>query len=127
MADGDAPSALGAFWAKYGRYIVTGLILLALLVIWLWPQKTGDMRQGANNQPEIYWRGPNPNEPGAWLPQNPNISPNTQVNSKAVRTGTVVHINGQKVVDAVPVGRGRCVIVLEAEDGTRTAALVKDG
>ncbi len=48
-----------------------GLVFLCaflLILIYLYPQRAGDTRTGADGKVEVYWRGPDRSTPGKWLP-----------------------------------------------------------
>lgn len=105
-------------WHGPVRLLMFAIAVIFSLVIWFWPTKTGDLRF-VGGKPELYWRGPDPAEPGRWLPRSETVDPNTVIECRAVRRRTVL-VSDMRVVDCVPLGSGKCLIVLD--DGT--AAIV---
>lgn len=111
---------LATIWQKYGKYLTILPIVLALIVIWTWPQKTGDVRTDSNGNETIYWRGPSSDKPGEWLPKDTSVAADAKINgSDAI--GSLV--GDKKVIDCVKIGGGKAVVVLEI-DGVRTARIM---
>ncbi len=108
-------------WQTYGKYLTVLPIVLALIVIMTWPQKTGDVRTDDKGKKTIYWRGPDSAQPGEWLPQDESVLATTIVKKDKI-VGT--DLNNKTVTDFIAIGGGKAVIVLESGYGVRTAAIV---
>lgn len=91
-------------WVKLG---VMAVAVVLLIVIFAWPQKIGDSRTGEDGRVEIYYRSPNPEEPGRWLPRNEKFSEKDRVATNATEMW------GLKIKDRVKINGGKMVLLLE--------------
>lgn len=101
---------LGAM-AKY-RYVKIGVTVVAvvlLVVIFSWPQKIGDTRTNPAGEVEAYYRGPNPNEPGRWVPAERDVDPSLRYSDQ------LGEYKGKKVKDHITISRGRVFVLLEGD------------
>jgi hypothetical protein len=102
-------------WRAVWRSCIISIAVILLIVIYLWPQKIGDIRTGQNGNIEIYYRGPDPRVSGRWLQQTGEPKYLADFNQHLAASGNYV-IAGKKVVDCVPVKGMRYMVVFD--DGT---------
>lgn len=103
---------------KWVKWVSLFLISVVILIIFAWPQKIGDMRT-KDGVTQIYYRGPNPSEPGRWVPLNKNINKDHHAEPKA--DGDFGVIGTFVIVDLVKLSNGRCIILLDDD----TAAIIQ--
>lgn len=96
------------------RWVLLIFVVIILLTIWLWPQRSGDVKD-IDGRRHIYWRGPDPAKPGEWLPEVVDPSKLVSVTTDG-KAPSVVASHAwdlpMKVVDRIWLGK-RWLIVLE--------------
>lgn len=100
---------------KYFKSMGASLTVLAIIgvaIIYFWPHKTGDVRVNEQGVKEVYWRGPDMADDGRWLPIDNSVDKQVIINYFGAMSGKLV-IDGKRVIDCVPIGRGQCVIVFD--------------